>query len=101
MIDELLKLLGDAADHMEKFLAENDAGQVKWIEGPVPKPTAMRSFLGTSASGRYTVLVVQANTKEYGIVHEGMFTALAEGLFIPLQPKLADHLYHLAAAARN
>jgi hypothetical protein len=77
-------------------------GQIVWTEFPCPKPDAMRSFSGVSPG--YQMVVIEANTKEFGVVHEVVITT-DSGLLIHLDKndpsKTAQHLYRNATTQRN
>lgn len=77
-----------------------DTNQLKWTSVSPPNPDAMRVFECSTA--KYRILICQANTKEHGIVHEGILTALQDGpMVIHIPPHAADRMYHLAAAQQN
>ena len=91
---------------LQDLLHLADTGQIVWTEFPPPPEhaKAMRCFEGVG--GDYRVLVLQANTPEHGIVHEGTVTLRSQPWLARLTAQndgthLASYLWHKAAAGRN
>ena len=98
MKDKMQVIVELALDHCDRFQSLVASGLTTWVELANPKPDALRSFGGRG--GGYSIVVVQANTPEKGVVHMGMMTA-PDGMVIKISDEHADALYHHAVAQRN
>lgn len=95
-----IDILAEADKHLKAIMLAVESDQVQWKSAPPPKEGASRAFSGVAPG--YQIMVVQANTPEYGIVHEGMVMASGSSFaVIRLPPELADKVYHIAAANQN
>lgn len=95
-----LDVLAQANTQLQAVWKAVESGQVNWKSVPPPKEGASRAFSGT-ASG-FQIMVVQANTPEYGIIHEGMVLSSGSAVsVIRLPPEMADKIYHVAAQTQN
>jgi hypothetical protein len=93
-------------NHIDKVRVLISGGQILWsqsilpITDKVPKPeNVARGFVGNGSG--YTVAVMQANTKEYGIVHVGALQCPSPPHVVNLPPAVADEFFHAAAARHN
>jgi hypothetical protein len=91
----------EIAAHFQALETLARSGRIHWKTVPVAKHAgALRAFEG--CTDIYIVLVTQANVAEFGVRCDGLL--LVKGISnnpLKLPDKLADVLYHLAAAAQN
>lgn len=85
--------------HISKVLELCKSGQIKWEPAEVPKPNAMRAFMGLG--GGYMIHVIQANVEGQGVIHMGTITYAEEMTVVKLPPPIDSEVYHLAAASQN
>src|SRR6267142_7202769 len=83
---------------VDKFADDLESGRVTWETEVTPRLDAMRAFAVHASD--YHVMVVEANTKEFGIVHEGTIVAPAQGLVMRLPRDIAALAYKHASRQR-
>jgi hypothetical protein len=101
MPDDFNRVMGSAANVVEKLKKDIQLGLVNWTEFPTPSK-GMRAFQGKTAS--YTLLVTEANIidggVQIGIKQHGMLTTTT-GMVIMLPPEVATLAYKNASRQRN
>src|SRR6267142_2173554 len=97
MNEEIKKVMNQGQSLIEQVIFDTGAGKITWRTIEPPNPEAIRAFEGKGPT--YSLLVVEANTKEAGIVQEGVITATSGDypLIVRMPRPVAKLLYQYAS----